>query len=239
MLVSLMESSNPKLGKYMKAVAQLAGELAADAGLSNTDQAQIEMAGLVHDIGLLGLPEAIVEKPIKSMGPEEFESYRQHPMIAALSLSSVSRLRAVSDIVRSHHENIDGTGFPEGLRGDRISAGASILALAADYLTMVHLWPQPIHRFLSCARRYLDAEVIRAVDISDDGIREYLAEKIVAQNAGKRYDPAYVRLLLKRKEAFSGYSASAAGGSEGGHGPDAGFAAFRRALAAEQRQRAQ
>ncbi|MDA8141802.1 MAG: response regulator, partial [Desulfobacteraceae bacterium] len=99
LLVSLVESSNPRLGTYMKAVSGLAKELAAAAGLDEAEQNRIETAGLVHDIGLLGMPESILEKDVKVMTPEEFSSFREHPIIAAMSLSSVENLKEIGDLV--------------------------------------------------------------------------------------------------------------------------------------------
>lgn len=198
LLVSLVESSNPRLGNYMKTVSQLATALANDMGLSDTQQNLIEMSGLVHDIGLLGMPEAVLEKDIKIMTPDDLGAYCQHPLIAALSLSSVDGLRPVSDIVRAHHENWDGTGFPDRLMGDQIPVESAILAVSADYCTIVHLWPQNVQRFLSSARRYLDGNTIKAVDINDEQLRESLAEKIIERNAEIKYSLNIVKLFLKR-----------------------------------------
>lgn len=198
LLVSLVASSNPRLGTYMKAVSQLGVELAMDMGLNDTQRNLIEMAGLVHDIGLLGMPVAVIEKEPKIMTPEELGAYRQHPSIAALSLSSVDGLRSVSDIVRMHHEHWDGSGFPDGLMGDQIPVEVSVLSVAADFCTMVHLWPQNVQRFLSYARRHLDGGIIAAVDVDDDQLRDRLAEMIIERLAGVKYHLDTVTVFLKR-----------------------------------------
>ena len=205
LLVSLVESSNPQLAGRMKSVAKLAGELAADAGEGDAELEKIEMAGLLLDIGLLGMPAEIIEKDARIMSSEEFHLYSQHPLIACMSLSSVGRLRAVSELVRWHHENVDGTGFPDQLTGDRIPLGSKILAVAADYQMILHAWPRNIQRFLSYARRYLDAGEIRSIDISDEYLREIVAEKIIENNIGRRYDLGAARLLLKRSSGRRPY----------------------------------
>lgn len=198
LLLSLVESSNPRLGRYMKAVGQLARRMAMEAGLDEATQDSIEMAGLVHDIGLLGMPEPLLEKDERSMTSDEWEAYTQHPEIAALSLSSVEGLKEIGVIVRAHHENLDGTGFPNQLQGESLPMGARILAVAADYCTVSQLWPRGVKRLLSMARRYLDPATLSAIDIAEVQLsRQTIAEKIIVAGAGKRYDGAIINHFLK------------------------------------------
>jgi len=198
LLLALVESSNPKLGRYTQAVARLARALANDAELDESEGNKIEMAGLVHDIGLLGMAESFIEKDPKVMTAEEMETFRQHPTIAFVSLSSVERLKEVGEIVLAHHENVDGSGFPRGLRAEGMPIGAKILALAADYQKIIHLWPQNVQRFLAQARRYLDAASIAALDVNDEALRKVVAERIIEAGIQQRYDLAMANLLLKR-----------------------------------------
>ncbi len=198
LLQSLVESSNPRLGGYMKAVGQLARQIAVAAGCDENMQNRVEMAGLVHDIGLLGMPETILEKDERSMSSEELEAYTQHTEIAALSLSSVEGLKEISEIVRSHHENLDGSGFPQKAIGEDLSTGTRILAVAADYCTVLYLWPKGVKRVLYVARRYLSHAILSAVEIREEmGVRKEIAEKVIIEGAGKRYDGVIVRHFLK------------------------------------------
>jgi HD-GYP domain-containing protein (c-di-GMP phosphodiesterase class II) len=128
---------------------------------------------------------------------EESAAWRQHPTIAALSLSSVERLKDVAELVLAHQENWDGSGFPNRLQADQIPMGARILAVAADYRTVIDLWPENVQRLLATARRYMDADTFKSLDLEDDNLRAYVAEKIVIQGTGRRYDPSIVTLLLK------------------------------------------
>ncbi|WP_172683848.1 HD domain-containing phosphohydrolase [Desulfosarcina cetonica] len=197
LLISLVESSNPALGHTMREASQLARAIAAAAGLDEAEQDRVEMAGLVHDIGLLGMAESLLRKDERAMNKAEFDAYRQHPAIAALSLSSVEGLKEVGEFIRSHHENIDGSGFPEGLKGDAIPLGARILAIAADYCTIRHLWPDEINALISSARRYLPKAVIDDLEFRmDDSLRQTIAEKIILQDSDIRYDGAMVRHFL-------------------------------------------
>jgi response regulator RpfG family c-di-GMP phosphodiesterase len=197
LLVSLVQSSNPKLGGYMKEVGRLARDIARQAGLSEKQQNAIEMAGLVHDIGLLGMPEQMLQKDRKIMNRQEFEVYSQHPMMASLSLSSVEGLKEIAEIVLSHHENMDGSGFPQRLSAEKISQGARILAVAADYVSIVELWHTSVQDLISCARRYLSPEVAGALDINDANLRQDVAEKIIRQGVGARYDANVVQSFLQ------------------------------------------
>ena len=198
LLLSLVESSNPKLGRYMKTVSQLARQIAEKAGLDKTVRDQVEMAGLVHDIGLLGMPEAILEKDERIMTPDEFEAYSHHPQIAALSLSSVEKLKEISVIVGNHHENLDGSGFPNGIMGDDLAIGTRILAIAADYCTVLHLWPNGVKRLLNLAKRHLDHETLSTMEVGEEEmVRKMIAEKRIVAGVGKRYDGNIVNHFLE------------------------------------------
>jgi response regulator RpfG family c-di-GMP phosphodiesterase len=197
LLLSLVESSNPRLGAHMKATGKLARQIAEAAGLQERLQDQVEMAGLVHDIGLLGMSERILEKDERSMSPKEFDAYAQHPEIAALSLSSVTELEEIGKIVAAHHENVDGSGFPHGIQGKRLNTGARILSIAADYCTMIHLWPKVVRRMISVAGRYTSQDALNLLEYDDEAtVREKIAQNVITEGAGKRYDAAFVRHFL-------------------------------------------
>ncbi len=198
LMLSLVEFSNPKLGRYMKAVGQLARQIAETAGLEETIQDRVEMAGMVHDIGLLGMPEALLAKDTHNMTADEFEAYANHQDIAAVYLSSVEGLKEISAIVASHHEKVDGSGFPKGLKGDNISIGSRILAVAADYCTVAYLWPNRVNRLFSMAKRYMDIEDLSAIKVSEKGmVQKMVAEKLIINGAGKRYDVSIVNYFLE------------------------------------------
>ena len=198
LLLSLVENSSPRLGHYMKAVGQLIRQTAIRAGMDSAQQDRLEMAGLVHDIGLIGMPDTLLEKDERAMTPEEFETYAQHPEIAALCLSSVKGFQDISEIVRAHHENLDGTGFPGMLQGEDLSKEARILAVVSDYCTILHLWPSGIKRTLATARRYLGHKTVSTLEFNDPNqVRCTVAEKIILEGIGKRYDGTVVNYFLE------------------------------------------
>jgi diguanylate cyclase len=113
----------------------LAGELAAASGLQPSQIEQIQEAVRLHDIGEIGIPDAVFEKAAP-LSPEERELVRSHPVVGARILGYVEALREIVPIVRHHHERMDGSGYPDGLRGDEIPIMARILAVADAFEAM-------------------------------------------------------------------------------------------------------
>jgi putative nucleotidyltransferase with HDIG domain len=116
-------------------VAELAGRLGERLELGDRQVELIRTAAALHDLGKIGVPDGILNKP----GPlteEEWEIMRQHPDIGAEMIAQHSALAEVAPVVRHHHERWDGTGYPAGLRGDVIPFGARILTVADSYDTI-------------------------------------------------------------------------------------------------------
>jgi response regulator RpfG family c-di-GMP phosphodiesterase len=197
LLSSLVEYSNAGLSRYLRKTAEFAKEIACEANLDEQGRNQVEMAGLVHDIGLLGMPDHMVGKDFKAMKKREFEAFSQHPTVASLSLASIEGFKEISDIVSCHHERVDGGGFPRKLTSKQIPIGAKILAIAADYCLMVHLWPDDVRDLMIHARRYLSRDTLAAMDISDASMKNEIAENIIREGAGTYYDPDFVRFFLQ------------------------------------------
>jgi response regulator RpfG family c-di-GMP phosphodiesterase len=202
LLSSLVEYSNAGLSRYLRKTAEFAKEIACEANLDEQGRNQIEMAGLVHDIGLLGMPDNMVGKDHKAMNKQEFEAFSQHPIVASLSLSSIEGFKEISDIVSCHHERVDGNGFPRKLTAEQIPIGAKILAIAADYCLMLHLWPDDVRDLMVHARRYLGRDTVAAMDITDASMKIEIAESVIREGAGTYYDPDFVKFfsqILGRK----------------------------------------
>src|SRR6266576_6514639 len=104
-------------------------------GLSDRDQQLVHLCGLVHDIGKVGLPPGLLEKP-GALTLEERRQMEEHPVIGQRILAKVDDYSEIAEIVRHHHERIDGQGYPDGLVGDDIPLLSRIIAVADAYNAM-------------------------------------------------------------------------------------------------------
>ncbi len=120
-------------------------------GFSNQEMDQIMFAGMLHDVGKIGIPEAILLKPAR-LTPEEFERIREHPVVGERMVSHISFLANAARIIRHHHERWDGKGYPDGLRGDSIELPARIMAIADSYDAMTtdrsYRRKMPVHQVM-------------------------------------------------------------------------------------------
>ncbi|MBW2339988.1 MAG: response regulator [Deltaproteobacteria bacterium] len=200
LLSSLVEILNPKLGEHMKQVAPLAREIAEEYALEKEQLDQIEIAGMLHDIGLLGAPERILEKDPDEMSETERYMFNQHPEIGQICLQTVESLDQVGAIVLAHHEHYDGSGFPNGLIGDEIPLGARIISVVADYCQLARTWPTDVNEIMTKARKYIGPSV---KDILVAGRKELINDitsKILLLRATQKYDPDVVMKLVKNLE---------------------------------------
>lgn len=202
LLSSLIETLNPELGRYMKHVARLAREVAEEYGLDSEELDQIEIAGMIHDIGMLGLPKTTLFKDEKDMGVAELKMYLQHPAIASICLETVERLDKVAEIVLYHHENFDGSGFPNGLKEDEIPLGSRIIGAVADYYNIIYRWPKDIKSIFDKAGQYFGAAIKNFNITEPEKMLEEIAPKIIMLGAHQKYDISVVtKLMTKAGEA--------------------------------------
>ena len=131
--LNFIEIKNFTLHRHSKRVGHYAMRTAQIAGL-NEDQVQnILIAGLLHDVGKLGLNDkTLITKPM-SLSVEGLASYQRHPKMGKDSLQILEDLDDVLNMINSHHEHLDGSGFPWGLKGSQISQGSRILAIVEAY----------------------------------------------------------------------------------------------------------
>ncbi len=119
-----------------KRVALVSIFIAQKIGLSEEMLSKIELAGLLHDIGMIGVSEHILNKPGK-LELEEFNAIKKHVEQGVKILEDIKQLNSVIEIIRYHHERFDGNGYPYGLKGEGIPIGARIIAIADAYDGMV------------------------------------------------------------------------------------------------------
>lgn len=198
LLSSLVETLNPVLGKYMMEVARLAREVADEYGLDRKELDQIEIAGMTHDIGLIGMTERVLEKDEKDMTEKEFALFSQHPAIGQICLQSVESLGEVGNIILSHHEHYDGSGFPNGLKGEEIPLGARIISVAGDYSKIVYTWPKDVDQIIARARKCLGAARKNIMVADRKMLIQEVAKKVILLGATQKYDPDVVMKLVKK-----------------------------------------
>lgn len=115
-----------------KRVAFYSIEVGKKLGLPDSELNVLELGGLLHDIGMIGIPESILTKPDK-LDEEEYEIVKKHVLYGVKILEDIKQLEPVIKIVELHHERFDGSGYPFGLVGDEIPISARILAVTDTY----------------------------------------------------------------------------------------------------------
>jgi response regulator RpfG family c-di-GMP phosphodiesterase len=130
---NLLELRSGQLAGHGRRVAEVARDLARAMGMNDDEVVQVFVAGLLHDIGLMGLADKVLGRAVLRYTPEELAQYRTHPQVAEQSLLALDEMQPLLPMIRSHHERHDGTGFPDKLAGAAIPLGARILAVADVY----------------------------------------------------------------------------------------------------------
>ena len=125
----LTESRDPYTAGHQKKVSEIAGRIAQEMGLPSDMIEGIRVAGMVHDMGKMSVPPEIVNKPA-TLTPFEFSIIKEHPQKAYGILKEIQFPWAVAETVLQHHERLDGSGYPRGLKGNEIQIEALVLAVA-------------------------------------------------------------------------------------------------------------
>lgn len=130
---NLIELRGGTTAGHSRRVAELARRIALQMKLSTVDAQAVFVAGLLHDIGHVGLSDALLACSVPRMTAEDKAQYEQHSALGEQALLALEDMQSVATIVRSHHERYDGMGFPDGLSAEAIPIGARILAVADTY----------------------------------------------------------------------------------------------------------
>ena len=131
-LINAMEAKNPYLRGHSQRVADLAASAAEVLGLPADVVEHVRLAGRLHDIGMIGIREAVLDKP-GPLDPEEYAHVKNHVRIGLEILAPMSDLGEALGFIADHHERLDGAGYPRGIAGDAISVGGRILAAADTF----------------------------------------------------------------------------------------------------------
>ncbi len=171
-LARAVDAKSPWTAGHSERVTNLAVKIGHELGFAQKDLDILRRAALLHDVGKIGVPMAILDKP-KKLTVEEWEVMKQHPQMGGRILEPISAYADVLPIVMQHHERLDGQGYPHGLSGQSICLGARILAVADVFDAMASDRPY------------------RA------GWDQEHALEHIKQRAGEQFDPEAVNALIK------------------------------------------
>jgi len=167
-----IEARDKSMFGHSEMVRELAIALAEEIGMAEDDISVIEAAGLLHDIGKLAIPESTLNKA-GALSAQEYEEFKKHALIGSEILSAVTSFELIRDIVKYHHERFDGSGYPEGLKGENIPLGSRALAIADTFASLVS------------KRTYRSAK------------DPFEAMEILKDNSGKQFDPRLIEAFEK------------------------------------------
>lgn len=136
MLAVAAEFKDAETGDHLKRLARQTIETALELGCSEADALEMGQASMMHDIGKIGIPDAVLLKPGK-LTKDEFEVIKSHPGIGATILSEDGNFKVALQVALSHHERWDGTGYPSGLKGEEIPLAARIVAVVDVFDALV------------------------------------------------------------------------------------------------------
>ncbi len=134
-IVRAIEAKDPYTVGHSKRVSKFSVRIAEQMLLTETDIQDVMIAGLLHDVGKIGIMDSVLTKPSR-LSIEEYEHIKDHPLISVKIIDPIAELKKAKDYVKYHHEKWDGTGYPEGLKGEAIPLGARILSVADAFDTM-------------------------------------------------------------------------------------------------------
>ncbi len=178
-MANAIEASDVYTKGHCERVTEISMDIARAMGLAEADIAELEFAGLLHDIGKIGIPEAVLNKKGR-LTEEEFQMIKMHPEIGFKILEDVEFLKRSRMILHQHHERVDGSGYPLGIRENDIYLESKILSVADAYDAM------------TSARPY------RPIPMTDDEAKVELK-----QGSGSQFEPAVVEAfveILKHKK---------------------------------------
>lgn len=171
-LVKALEEKDTYTQGHSERAAKFAKSIAQEVGMSQEECDKIYKAGLLHDIGKIGVPESILHKKGR-LTDEDFAMIKKHPLMGKKILEPIKAFEEILPMVLFHHEKYDGTGYPHGLHGDSIPAGAQILAVADCFDA------------ITCGRGYKQGTSLR------DGMKE------LERCSGSQFNPIYVQAFKR------------------------------------------
>jgi putative two-component system response regulator len=135
-LASAVDAKDPYTARHSRRVTRLSLLLADAIQLSSEERYLLELSAWMHDVGKIGVPDSILIKPAP-LSPKEFAVMKEHPAKGAEIVGEIEEFGQVADVIRHHHERVDGRGYPDGLRGTAIPLASRIILIADSFEAMV------------------------------------------------------------------------------------------------------
>lgn len=180
-LAGAIDAKDSYTNGHSERVARYSKEIARRYGYSEKKQTDIYMMGLLHDVGKIGVPDEVINKPAR-LTVEEFQEIKKHPSMGSRILHNIEEMPELATGARWHHEKYDGSGYPDGLKGDEIPEEARIIAVADAYDAMTsnrsyrNVMPQ----------EKVKSEILRC--------------------AGKQFDPVFAKIMADMIDEDTEYS---------------------------------
>ena len=170
-MVSMLEAREKATGEHSKRVTSISLILARQIGVEEEELEIIRRGAFLHDIGKVAVPDAILQKP-GPLTPEEWKIMKAHVETGYAILQINPDIKEVAEIVRSHHEHFDGSGYPRGLKGTEICLGARIFSVADAYDALRSSRPysppqtaeHTLREILRCSATQFDPQVVNALE---------------------------------------------------------------------------
>jgi putative nucleotidyltransferase with HDIG domain len=181
--VNAIDAREHEVGDHSLRVTQFSLIIGNSCGIQGRDLVDLYCGALLHDIGKIGVPDSVLLKR-GPLTPEEQEIMRRHPEIGYRIVNHIGYFAHAADIVRTHHEHFDGSGYPRGLRGEEIPRGSRVFAVsdALDALTVKRPYREPldfngaVEEIVSAKGKNFDPVVIDGFLGAADELREYIGK---------------------------------------------------------------
>jgi len=169
---NIIEAREGQVSGHARRVANMARRVALAMGADKVDTQDIFFAGLLHDVGKIGLSDRLLNTPFDSLSGDDREKVIRHSVVGEMLLMPLEILREAAKIIHSHHERYDGNGYPNGLKEEEIPLGAYILAVVDDY------------------------DALQAGMLMSEKLTATQAQDFIVKNSGKRYAPQVVDVFI-------------------------------------------
>jgi len=195
--VNAIDAREHEVGNHSLRVTEFSMIIGKACDVLGRDLVDLYCGALLHDIGKIGVPDAVLHKP-GPLAPEELEVMHRHPEIGFRIIGHIGYFAPAAEIIRTHHEHYDGSGYPRGLKGDDIPHGARVFAVAdaIDALTVkrpyrkAFSFERALEEIIKASGSVYDPAVLQAALTMSDVLKDYVGKVVIDDmeyGAGHRF----------------------------------------------------